>query len=519
MDHQKDYSEYELTPFDKYQIRRKRRKDIILNYFHNKVRFDPENRMIRVFVDDEHEDYSMEDMITEYYEDLEKRTGVHINNEPLDDEDRKDEINKAQEWYAKLQKKYQIERISDYDDPDDYSDTPEEQSEEDDFEHPIRHPMNDVLSGTFIQFHYGEGILDFVYADLVTPMKEMHALFRMFRAMRDRDAKNSDGQENEPAEESKEKVYNITQDIVERYFDFVSTCGRLEESLYASLYSAMFPPCFIGYEQDTDKKFEQYAGYLLTLQKEYRELLEFCYDENFYPDVLGNLYPSERYRIYRRIHDLPNEFDRREELTISYSTTGGPKHMPFGMPKDEYLKRIMYAFSKGLYLNDAEKGFAEKYGLEEANLAMLLHRPSFMSIQYDVSTAAEMLELEFTKMLEENIRFRKCKRCGKYFIMKGNYDTNYCDRIADGSTRTCQELAAIENYKTKTADNKAIALYNKYYKRYSARVKVRQIKEGDFKAWKYQALTKRNECIDGKITVEEYETWLDASFANRKKKN
>ena len=62
MDHQKDYSEYELTPFDKYQIRRKRRKDIILNYFHNKVRFDPENRMIRVFVDDEHEDYSMEDI-------------------------------------------------------------------------------------------------------------------------------------------------------------------------------------------------------------------------------------------------------------------------------------------------------------------------------------------------------------------------------------------------------------------------------------------------------------------------
>ena len=149
---------------------------------------------------------------------------------------------------------------------------------------------------------------------------------------------------------------------------------------------------------------------------------------------------------------------------------------------------------------------------------MLLHRPSFMSIQYDVSTAAEMLELEFTKMLEENIRFRKCKRCGKYFIMKGNYDTNYCDRIADGSTRTCQELAAIENYKTKTADNKAIALYNKYYKRYSARVKVRQIKEGDFKAWKYQALTKRDECIDGKITVEEYEAWLDASFANRRKK-
>ncbi len=168
---------------------------------------------------------------------------------------------------------------------------------------------------------------------------------------------------------------------------------------------------------------------------------------------------------------------------------------------------------------EAEKAFAKEYGLDDGLLTLIIRRPSFMSIQYDVSTAAEMLELEFTKMLEENIRFRKCKRCGKYFIMKGNYDTNYCDRIAEGSTRTCQELAAIENYRAKAAENKEYALYSKYYKRYSARVKVRQIKEADFKKWKYQALTKRDECADGKITVEEYEAWLEASFPNRKKKN
>lgn len=65
--------------------------------------------------------------------------------------------------------------------------------------------------------------------------------------------------------------------------------------------------------------------------------------------------------------------------------------------------------------------------------------------------------------------------------MKGNYDTKYCDRIADGETRSCQELAAQENYKQKVADNAALPIYNKYYKRYAARVKVRQIKEDEFK--------------------------------------
>ena len=130
-----------------------------------------------------------------------------------------------------------------------------------------------------------------------------------------------------------------------------------------------------------------------------------------------------------------------------------------------------------------------------------------------------MLELEFTKMLEYNVYFRKCKRCGKYFIMKGNYDTNYCDRTEEGETRTCRELAAIENYKTKIADNKAIPIYNKYYKRYAARVKVRQIKEADFKKWKYAALNKRDECSNGSISPEEYIEWMEAAFLNREPKN
>lgn len=71
----------------------------------------------------------------------------------------------------------------------------------------------------------------------------------------------------------------------------------------------------------------------------------------------------------------------------------------------------------------------------------------------------------------------------------------------------------------KMADNAAIPLYQKYYKRYAARVRFRQIKEPDFKKWKYQAMTKRDECTDGKITLSEFEEWLEASFPNHKKRD
>ena len=189
--------------------------------------------------------------------------------------------------------------------------------------------------------------------------------------------------------------------------------------------------------------------------------------------------------------------------------------MPFGM-KSEELVRILTGMN--LTLSEEEKAFAEELGMSETHLAIHLRHPFFMSVKYDFRSVAEILELEFTKMFEQNVRFRKCKRCGKYFIMKGNYDTNYCDRIAEGETRTCQELAAIENYRAKIADNKAIPIYNKYYKRYAARVKVRQIKEDEFKKWKYQAMSKRDECSDGKITPEKFTEWMEAAFPNRKPK-
>jgi hypothetical protein len=121
-------------------------------------------------------------------------------------------------------------------------------------------------------------------------------------------------------------------------------------------------------------------------------------------------------------------------------------------------------------------------------------------------------------MMKSGVHMKKCKRCGKYFIMKGNYDTSYCDRIVEGETRNCQDLAAQENYKKKIADNAAIPIYNKYYKRYAARVRVKQIKEADFKHWKYEAMTKRNQCTDGRITPEEFDAWMESAFQNRKKK-
>ena len=143
--------------------------------------------------------YSMDSMIDEYLAEEEKRRGVKLKDEPEDKEYAAAEVKKNREQYALLQKKYDIERMSSHGDPTDFSDYPTDENGNIDYkaEEPIRKPMNDVLSGTCVTIRYGEGILDFVYADLVTPMKERYAMYRLFRKIREKGI--VDLSETEPA--------------------------------------------------------------------------------------------------------------------------------------------------------------------------------------------------------------------------------------------------------------------------------------------------------------------------------
>ncbi len=118
--------------------------------------------------------------------------------------------------------------------------------------------------------------------------------------------------------------------------------------------------------------------------------------------------------------------------------------------------------------------------------------PISPNTSYKFRNIRKALELEFTKKCLNRIFVSEnANAAASIFIMKGNYNTNYCDRIAEGEIRNCQDIMALENYKKKTADNAAIKIYNKYYKRYSARVKAHTILEKDFNKWKYEAMTKK----------------------------
>lgn len=504
----RDYSEYQPSGYELYRYWHGNGREVRFDYFDNRVSFDPDSRSIRIQVDPRNEEIFLREAIEADVAFQEERLGIRFRAEDDADceEDREEALRENQEDYDRLCARYEIDRGHFENDLRNwYGFHPEEKMI----------PLNNVLSGSVVRLQYGEGLLDFIYADFLPAYRESLEQFLLFREAVG-DVAEERLHEEERSEEKTDpdagKVFNRTQEIVTDYFKYASTCFYTRAISNRSLYSAICPPLF---ERDSaaDKGLRRYCRYLTMLQKEYLELLEFCFDETYYPEVLGELHPAERYRLYRRLHDQP-QLSRRDELFSFSSRMMGERGMPYGMPVEEVLSRV----GRSRKPTERHTAFAEKYGVPVDELSGMIAFPRFLHVEYAFHSVADILDLEFTKLLEHPVRFRKCGRCGRYFILKGKYDTRYCGRAVEGTSRTCREVAAQENYQRKHEGDSAIHIYSKYYKRYSARVRVNQIRAEDFKRWKYQAIAKRDECSGGRISVGEYIDWLESSFPNRTRK-
>ena len=421
----------ELSEYDKYRIVRSNSKNVRLDFYHNRVKFYPEKKTINIVVDSwERDDYIDELIEADEREQAKKLGSSYKAYESAEEETEyeKDNLEECQEYFGKFKGKYNF-RASGLAGP--FADDTGK----------LKNAMINIMSGSNVTLNYGEGILDFIYADFLTPVKKAYALFHLLEQWGE---ENIDTEKYDKKEDEGETKLTEDEWVLQTYERFSSAFPLIESIAYSSLYSTIFPPFIKG---DLTNSVARYGNYLLALQKEFLELIEFCYDEEFYPEVLGSMYPSERLHIYRQIHDLPASFKRREEFRTSHNIMDGDK-MPYGIAGEELVNAIKsMKFSPTV----EQKDFAKKYGIDANNLLFIQQHHLFISARYVCGSIDDMLELELTKMLEQNVRFRKCKRCGKYFIMKGNYDTHYCDRIAEGETRTCQQLAALENYKAKIA--------------------------------------------------------------------
>jgi hypothetical protein len=132
---------------------------------------------------------------------------------------------------------------------------------------------------------------------------------------------------------------------------------------------------------------------------------------------------------------------------------------------------------------------------------------------YLIELLDEMLFFEFTEMLKNGQYVKRCKLCGRYFVLTDKRKRDFCDRPYKGR-RTCKQVGAKLFFeKDIEADaflQQYLTEYNKVYSRryraagkYAGEHSGRDLTEEQFKAWSAMASQARRDYVEGKISGEE----------------
>ena len=135
----------------------------------------------------------------------------------------------------------------------------------------------------------------------------------------------------------------------------------------------------------------------------------------------------------------------------------------------------------------------------------------------DVVTPHDFIDMIYyftSYFLKNDVKFRKCKYCGKYFVPE-TARMDYCTRKIEGSTKTCRDLGSVKNYQAQAFNHEAAKLYNRAYKTMFSRMKYQTnpLTEEEFKEWAIEARKLRDKCIPGSSDYENnlimLKIWLD----------
>lgn len=125
---------------------------------------------------------------------------------------------------------------------------------------------------------------------------------------------------------------------------------------------------------------------------------------------------------------------------------------------------------------------------------------------YDIENLRQLLFLEIIRMIQSKKMIRKCRNCGKYFIIK-NRKIVYCNRI-DKSGRKCSEVGPTRSYHKKMDEDEALKIYNRAYKTHFARRKNGILSQNGFQEWCKAAKSKLDKVRDGELDIKEFQDWL-----------
>lgn len=125
--------------------------------------------------------------------------------------------------------------------------------------------------------------------------------------------------------------------------------------------------------------------------------------------------------------------------------------------------------------------------------------------EYEIDDLRQILFLEIMQMVQAGTMVRKCKNCGKYFVVS-NRKTAYCDRV-DETGRICSAVGPTRNFQKKMEKDEALKIYTRAYRTHFARVRNQKMSQTDFQIWCEEAKKKLEQARAGQLDIDSFQKW------------
>ncbi len=188
--------------------------------------------------------------------------------------------------------------------------------------------------------------------------------------------------------------------------------------------------------------------------------------------------------------------------------------------EDLFENILLYGSGRERIRDRAARYFADKK--QHARVIDYYAFGQIMTVSESVSSSAftdvlyadsifDVLDYYVRECIMEEYPARRCKNCGRWFILTGHNGLEYCSRPLDEKGNTCRDIGAGLLWEKKSRSDKPFMAYRKEYKKRFARIKAGRITEAQFHEWGERARAKKQECDAGIITLDEFIEWLEIS--------
>lgn len=222
-----------------------------------------------------------------------------------------------------------------------------------------------------------------------------------------------------------------------------------------------------------DFRLVQHDSDLQGLQNTMKELIQFCFLDSYSNDF-DDLTAEQKYYLFCASKSDPGEYTQEMRYRIFANIRSIPE--------------LKVGFRDLRYNNKGSIDFSQV----SPEIFKQVKQAVSLSYVSECDFVREFAFWEFYLLLSTNANVKRCSNCGRLFICNGNYNTSCCDRIQEGTQKTCREIMTQKKYKEKISSNPILKEYEKAYKRNYARATHKKISKESFRAWAEEAANKRD---------------------------